>query len=178
MSKAIEEMNWWKNFYNNNKENFTNIREKDWFNRSKNLPGLKDEIGVGLDYGCGLLSMLEFSGLKFDAIDPLIDGYREILALPDNYQKDTNKKYDWILCCNVLDHTDKPEELIADIKNKLKPGGRLYLEINFDDSLGNCHYEIYNKEKVDSLIDLEMIFETTERIEQDKQTAYYAKYKS
>jgi SAM-dependent methyltransferase len=176
MNKPEEEFNWWKNFVREKGSDFSEVRKQDWEDRSKNLLGLRYEKGLGLDYGSGPLSMLEYSGLCFDAIDPLMDKYRTIQELPENYYVDTDKTYDWVLCCNVLDHTDRPDLIIEDIKKKLKPGGHLYLEVNFDDILGNCHFEIYNKEKVDSLIDLKRDYEITDRIDKDLQTAYYARY--
>ena len=176
MDKHNEEFNWLRQFINTNKDNFATIREQDWKNRSRFLFGLRHEKGLGLDYGSGPLSMLEYSGLLFDAIDPLMDKYRTIQELPENYYIDTDKTYNWVLCCNVLDHTDRPELIIEDIKRKLKPGGKLYLEVNFDDTLGDCHFEIYNKERVNNLINLKRDYEVTDRIEKDHQTAYYARY--
>jgi len=175
MSKADAELNWWKNYYRENK-NFKEIRKKDWFDRSKFLTGIENETEIGLDYGSGLLSMLEFSGLKFDAIDPLMDEYKKIMDLPNNYQVQTNRKYDWIWCINVLDHTEDPIGLVEDIKNKLKPKGRLYLEVNMDDNLGGCHYELYTKEKIDKLIPFKRDYENIIRNEPDKQSYYFARY--
>ena len=176
MDKSMHEINWWRDFYKKNRDRFYGIRLDDFIRTSRFFPEIKDEVGTGLDYGCGLLSMLEFSEKEFDAIDPLVDSYREMLELGDNYSLDTNKKYDWVWCINVLDHTETPEILIKDIKKKLKKGGRLYLEVNFDDSLGACHYELYNKDKVNGLVNLKKEYEHEFRNEPDKQTLYYAKY--
>lgn len=174
MSKAELEFNWWKNYYKEQAD-FKAIRKQDWEDRSSFLRGIKEETGLGLDYGCGLLSMLEFSGLKFDAIDPLADKYREIMPLGDNYYTDTDRKYDWIWCINVLDHTENPQELIDDIKNKLKPGGRLYFEVNLDKELGDCHYSLFSKEKIADLIKIEPDYDLT-ITNGESQDYYFSKY--
>ena len=175
--KSERELNWWKQYYHMNKERFYDIRNKDWEDRSYYLQEIKGETGIGLDYGCGLLSMLEFSDLKFDAIDPLMNEYRELMDLPSNYHVDTNKKYDWVWCINVLDHTPYPDVLIKDAIKRLKKGGRLYLEVNLDDVLGTeCHYERFTKEKIDELVTIHKDYEKIIRNENDKQYYYFAKY--
>lgn len=174
MSKAELELNWWKQYYNSLND-FEEVRKQDWNDRSSFLIGIKEETGLGLDYGSGLLSMLEFSGLKFDAIDPLMERYNEIITNKENYFTDTDKKYDWIWCINVLDHTENPQALIDDIKNKLKPGGRLYLEVNLDKELGDCHYSLFNKGKINDLIKVEPDYDM-EVVVSENQNYYYAKY--
>lgn len=175
MSKAELEFNWWKNYLKECGDTFTDIRKKDWADRSKYLRGIEEETGIGLDYGSGLMSMLEFSSLKFDAIDPIMDRYNELIPNKPNYHTDTNKKYDWIWCVNVLDHTKNPQALIDDIKNKLKPGGRLYLEVNLDKDLGDCHYSLFNKEKIADLVQIEPDYDL-EVVASENQNYYYARY--
>lgn len=175
MSKAELEFNWWQNYLKECGGSFYDIRKQDWEDRSEFLRGIKEESGIGLDYGSGLVSMLEFSGLKFDAIDPLMDRYNELIPNKSNYYTDIDKKYDWIWCVNVLDHTPNPELLISDIKSKLKKGGRLYLEVNIDKSLGDCHYSLFSKEKVFDLIKIEPDYDLTVT-NNGEQDYYFAKF--
>jgi cephalosporin hydroxylase len=99
------------------------------------------EQGKGIDYGCGLISVFQDSGLNMQFYDPLMNEYRKLYKLDNRYIDKIEGKYDYVCCFNVLDHTKDPWTIIDDFKRILSGGGRLYIDVYFDDKLYvPCHY--------------------------------------
>ncbi len=107
---------------------------------------------MGLDFGCGtgpvIASELEKSGYNIRLYDPYFQPNRTFL----------DKKYDFIICCEVMEHFQKPLEEFRLLRSLLKPGGKLYCKtavwneaINFNswyykDDL--THVIFYNRESL------------------------------
>jgi SAM-dependent methyltransferase len=154
--------------------------------RIEKYPELDNETGLGLDYGCGMVSVFEFSKLKVIACDPLIDEYKSMCKLGDNvvYLKNETEKlpfvdetFDWILNYNVIDHTPDPQLMEREMYRLLKPGGRLYFEVNFDDQLAPPHYELWERATVNKYFkDWKLDKEFTERDPSYPQTRFWAKF--
>lgn len=84
---------------------------------------------VGLDFGSGtgavISKVLEDRGYTIYQYDPFFNNIPELLK----------KKYDYIVCCEVIEHFHDPEKEFHLLKNLLKPGGHLY-----------CMTSIYNED--------------------------------
>ena len=91
----------------------------------------------GLDYGCGpgpgLAEMLREDGHQVAAYDPFFAPDRSMLA----------KRYDFIVCSEVVEHFHEPAREFALFDRLLKPGGWLGLMTCFrmeDSRFANWHY--------------------------------------
>lgn len=75
---------------------------------------------VGLDFGAGtgpvIAKLLTASGYKIELYDPFFH--------PDN--KVLNDRYDFIVCCEVIEHFHDPIKEFHLLKSLLKPDGKLY----------------------------------------------------
>jgi SAM-dependent methyltransferase len=82
---------------------------------------------TGLDYGAGtgpvISKILQDNGYNIVQYDPFFHNFPQLL----------NSTYDYIACCEVIEHFHDPHKEFSLLKNLLKPGGRLY-----------CMTEIYN----------------------------------
>lgn len=186
--KSVYELAFWKGLLNNlGEEGFLELRRKDFENKTKWFGDFYKQ-GTGLDLGSGLISIFEFAPTKnVIACDPLMDEYDKLLKkhitlTPIVYVKSEDDKlpfatgsFDWVFCTNVIDHTPDPDALVEEIYRVLKPHGKLYFEVNFDDQLGQEHYSLWNEAKVD------MTFNKFRRVrcekirnEPDKQYWYYS----
>lgn len=87
----------------------------------------------GLDFGSGsgpvISKVLTENGFSVRQYDPYFANYPALLC----------EKYDYIICCEVIEHFYKPNKEFILIKNLLNPGGKLYCmtdlfseEINFE----------------------------------------------
>jgi SAM-dependent methyltransferase len=87
----------------------------------------------GLDYGCGtgpvVTTELEKEGHTVALYDPYFHPNKEVL----------NAKYDFIICCEVMEHFYTPKMEFSELSARLNPGGKLYCktsiyskDINFD----------------------------------------------
>ncbi len=87
----------------------------------------------GLDFGSGtgpvITVVLKEKGFSIETYDPYFDNRTEVL----------NKTYDYIACCEVIEHFHKPDLDFKKLKSLLKPNGKLFImtdlyseEINFD----------------------------------------------
>lgn len=74
----------------------------------------------GLDYGCGTgpvaTFILEQKGYDIKLYDPFF--------YPDTSFE--NEKYDFIICCEVMEHFFNPQAEFQKLKQLLKPHGKLY----------------------------------------------------
>jgi SAM-dependent methyltransferase len=87
----------------------------------------------GLDYGCGTgpvaSVVLEDSGFRNIALyDPFFEPHHHYLT----------KTYDFIICCEVMEHFFNPKEEFLRLRNLLEPSGKLYcktsiLKTEFDE---------------------------------------------
>jgi len=75
---------------------------------------------TGLDYGAGPVPVTAFllreKGLKIEIYDPFYLNERTVL----------NKKYDFIICCEVIEHFHAPAKEFKLLSSLLKPHGSLY----------------------------------------------------
>jgi SAM-dependent methyltransferase len=84
--------------------------------------GLNPALSI-LDYGCGnglLIKYLQSRGYRnCTGYDPFVDEFKstEVLA----------RRYDWVLCFDVIEHVKSPQALIQQFVKLLKPEGRLCL---------------------------------------------------
>ncbi len=104
----------------------------------------------GLDFGCGtgpvITSELEKSGFKLQLYDPYFKADKNVLT--------TN--YDFIICCEVMEHFQNPLKEFKLLRTLLKPNGKLYCKTavwndaidfqgwHYKDDL--THVIFYNKE--------------------------------
>jgi len=185
--KQTHELDFWRSIYS---EAYPEFRVADGKIKMKFFPDLPDRDGIGLDLGNGLVSV--FSGLKNQivAIDPLNDKYNEIY----DYKKDGNVAYltasgeeipfpkdyfDYVFCCNVIDHTPNPDKMISEIKRVLKKGCKLYFQVNFDDYLSPCHYDLWDEDMVKKYLKgFKLLDSMIERNDKGNQSIYHAIYEN
>ena len=79
-----------------------------------------EQTAKGLDYGCGTgpvaTFILEKKGYNIRLYDPFF--------YPDTSFE--NERYDFIICCEVMEHFFNPQVEFQKLKNLLKPNGKLY----------------------------------------------------
>lgn len=186
-SKQKNELDFWRWLYST-KDDYLEFRKQDAKEKMKHFD-ISNRNGIGIDVGCGLISVFNGLSNRVVAIDPLLEGYNEIVKHEvDNIRyieasgEDIPFKegyFDYAFCVNVIDHTPNPKKMADEIKRVVRKGGNIYFEVNFDDELSPCHYELWNKEKVKEMFgDLKLIKEVEERNEKDKQTLYHAIYEN
>lgn len=106
--------------------------------RKRIIRSLTSVIDIGCDAGVYAKIISDFgfeSVLGVDVLDEPIRKAKESFAFEDKNRKslkykvfdaeniDTNKKYDFVLCTEVIEHTDNPTKLIKNIKDILTPKG-------------------------------------------------------
>ncbi|WP_245830827.1 class I SAM-dependent methyltransferase [Marivirga sericea] len=78
----------------------------------------------GLDFGSGtgpvITKVLKEKGYTLETYDPFFDNRPEVL-------KET---YDFIACCEVVEHFHTPDLEFQRLRSLLKPGGKLYIMTN------------------------------------------------
>ncbi|PRX49614.1 class I SAM-dependent methyltransferase [Salegentibacter salegens] len=83
----------------------------------------------GLDYGCGTgpvaANILEKQGYYIALFDPFFYPNTKVL----------NTTYDFIICCEVMEHLYEPKREFSELAARLNPNGKLY-----------CKTSIYSKE--------------------------------
>jgi 2-polyprenyl-3-methyl-5-hydroxy-6-metoxy-1,4-benzoquinol methylase len=84
----------------------------------------------GLDFGAGtgpvITSVLNSSGYQIIPYDPYFHNNGELL----------NSRYDYIACCEVMEHFHHPYQEFDLLKKLLNPGGKLYcMTMLFDDGI-------------------------------------------
>lgn len=84
---------------------------------------------TGLDYGCGngpvITAQLEKIGYTISLYDLYFYPNTEVLKT----------QYDFIICCEVMEHFSAPKREFSELVSLLKPGGKLY-----------CKTSLYSKE--------------------------------
>lgn len=98
---------------------------------------LQDQLG--LDFGCGTGPVIS---------KQLIDrGYRVKLYDPYFYPDPSyvEHQYDYIFCCEVVEHFHEPRQELERLLNLLKPGGRLYVMTHlYSDGIDFTHWYYRN----------------------------------
>ena len=173
------EVRFWQDVFcveeQSNQERYLSRRRGDycaaesWF-----TPTLARQEGLGLDLGCGLVSILGFRGTPIVATDPLLYEYDKTFRHTGSswveYRCESGEQmsfpaesFDYVWCINVIDHTPDPDKMATEIHRVLKPGGKLYFSVNFDPDLYAPHYHLWTRETVDhALLALKML-DGTER---------------
>lgn len=81
-----------------------------------------DKDSIGLDFGAGtgpvISKLLLDKKYNIKIYDPFFANYPELLK----------NKYDYIVCCEVIEHFHNPREEFNLLKSMLKPGGTIYLK--------------------------------------------------
>ncbi|HEY9183700.1 MAG TPA: class I SAM-dependent methyltransferase [Salegentibacter sp.] len=92
----------------------------------------------GLDYGCGTgpvaTSELEKQGFSVALYDPYFFPDKDVLE----------NTYDFIICCEVMEHFYDPAGEFRDLCDKLNPGGKLYCKTSLyseDIDFENWYYK-------------------------------------
>jgi len=135
-------------------QDYAKIRASNFQRIAARFPEVISLVGNGLDVGCGPVSMFEGSGLSMMAVDPLLEEYQKIympaestvLYVPkhkdDGILHFPDEFFDFLFCINVVDHTNHYRTLIVEMHRVLKPKGRLYFMVNFDDHLYMPHHTL------------------------------------
>jgi SAM-dependent methyltransferase len=80
---------------------------------------------IGLDFGCGpapvLAGLLTARGRPTESYDPLFRAERRLLA----------RQYDFVTCCEVMEHAHEPAGLLGQLSALLSPGGTLAVMTRF-----------------------------------------------
>jgi len=120
--------------YEQHKNDVTNVNYQNFvlpiINAVKNNFSINS---LGLDFGAGtgpvISKVLGDNGYKLRQFDPFFCNDTDALQL----------KYDYIVCCEVIEHFHSPSKEFELLKNLLKPNGHLYCmthlyakEIDFD----------------------------------------------
>jgi len=92
----------------------------------------------GLDFGSGtgpvISKILLEAGYQIEQYDPIFK--------PDGFL--LKSKYDYIVCCEVIEHFHQPAEVFPVLYSLLKPGGSLYcMTLLYHDGIdfANWHYQ-------------------------------------
>lgn len=87
------------------------------------IKAVKSNFGnnhLGLDYGCGqnpvLTTLLRKKGMQVEKYDPFFQDNSRVFK----------KTYDYIVCCEVVEHFHQPRKEFERLKTLLKPGGTLF----------------------------------------------------
>jgi|2_EtaG_2_1085320.scaffolds.fasta_scaffold56322_2 ubiquinone/menaquinone biosynthesis C-methylase UbiE len=149
------ELKFWKNI--NKTVNLDKMLSESLIYKTKFFKKME---GKGLDVGCGIVSIFEGQD-NVIAIDPLMNEYKKItkrkyktphICMDGEKLGFKRNSFDWILCVNVIDHTPNPEKMLSEIRRVLKPKGKLYFSVNFDEQLGAEHYSLWDLEKVNKYL--------------------------
>ncbi len=83
----------------------------------------------GLDYGAGpgpvVAKLLKEKNFQIEVYDPFFHDDKKVLA----------KKYNYIICCEVIEHFHHPKKEFEKLKNMLLPNGKIY-----------CMTDLYDEE--------------------------------
>jgi ubiquinone/menaquinone biosynthesis C-methylase UbiE len=156
----------------------------EWY--SAGFGGNMSLKGKGLEIGTGMYSMLEFSdATDVVSIDPLQDEFRKLfnygawskilylnasgedIPFPDS-------SFDWITCWNTIDHCENPDRMGSEMRRVLRSGGKVYLEVNFDQVLTPEHKALWTLDDVTRVAgDLKIAFLGYIRNEAMKRTSCF-----
>lgn len=134
---------WWKRYLRKKNPSEYLIKKKLYWDRILNEiePSVKlNKDFAVLDAGCGPSGIyMSLSDCKVDAIDPLLEKYRNLSVFqPERYPwtkfktmpieaLDVKEKYDVVFCINAINHVNDLECCYQNLLRALKPGGILVL---------------------------------------------------
>lgn len=102
----------------------------------KAVLGKYKENHKGLDFGSGtgpvITKLLQEKEYNIKTYDPFFANYPERL----------NEKYDYIVCCEVIEHFHDPIKEFKLLKSLLKPGGTLYIKTKIYSK--DIHFDSWN----------------------------------
>lgn len=158
--KQKAEISFWQSLKQQHGDNLASFRHKELYDKTVYFKEFDNQEGSGLDLGSGLVSVLEKSGKSCVFIDPLMEEYRKIENLSDDYIDQPSQEkipfddntFDWVFCVNVIDHTPDPSTLLKEIKRVLKPEGIFYFQVNFDPAIYAPHYSLWDIGVVENLV--------------------------
>lgn len=128
---------------------------------------------LGLDFGAGtgpvITKMLEDAGYKLNLYDPYFH----------NYQENLDKNYDYIVCCEVMEHFYSPYQEFKQMSEMLNENGSLFCMTSiYDESINfetwhykrdDTHVFFYHKKALDWIRDH---FDFSEVTSKDKFIAF------
>lgn len=164
----------------------------EYKDKTKHFPSFLAQEGTGIDLGCGCISVFEPSSKVVSfALDPLVAEYNALLGayvdvLHLDYAPIVDENIgmasgclDWVACLNMLDHTPNPAKMLGEIVRVLRPGGRLYFEVNFEVGLAPPHYYVFGQQSTDGYFQswpLQKVHSYTEAVPEHHQHRYWAEY--
>lgn len=116
-----------------------------------------DKNKMGLDFGAGtgsaITKVLRDNGFQIEQYDPYFHNYPELLE----------NQYDYIACCEVIEHFHHPAKEFGLLKKLLKPNGKLFCMTHlYDNSIDfekwyykndHTHVFMYQKETIQYIAD-------------------------
>lgn len=101
-----------------------------------------------LEVGSGAHGLIFFfKGGERIGVDPLADHYRELFPAWQNRVHTVaafgeqlpfeDSSFDVVLCDNVVDHAERPRQIVGELARVLRPGGILYFTVN-------VHHPVYH----------------------------------
>jgi SAM-dependent methyltransferase len=150
---------YWQNQFEERKR--TRYYEKAYDKiRTSIMPKEKKKI---LDVGGGNGQMLAYLGVKNAIVFDISDSGLEFAKKRFNFdvvKGDVEKKFpfkdgsfDTVYCCEVLEHLDRPEFTVSEIKRILKIGGEVIISVPNVKPDGSHHKQWFRKEKLLGLIE-------------------------
>ena len=143
------QLHWWKRYLGDKRppRKYLDARAAYWKDFLERLAIAPEAGACVLDAGCGPVGIFIALGEKsrVDAVDPLLGKYEEELEhfkkayyprvhfYSDSIEaffaenKSECEKYDYIFCLNALNRFDDMRASLMDMRNHLKPDGRLVL---------------------------------------------------
>ena len=134
-------------------QNIHYLERQDWYNRHKRVSWVKyiPRSGNYLDYGCGTgfvasrvhksrpdinihladipeAMTVEFAKYRFDSQNAKYTWH----SIPSDEYVDFIEKFDFIRCCDVLEHTFHPDRVMENFYLSLKPGGTILFDFLLD----------------------------------------------
>jgi len=110
-------------------------------NRKKNLGSIINEACIDLS---GIRSALDYGGDTgvyfpdiFENIPKTVfevSGVKPVenVRLVDDVEELKKEKFDFVMCCHVLEHVNSPAEMMETIRSLISPEGYCYIELPFD----------------------------------------------
>lgn len=164
------ETGFWSGLVQKYGPDYRDFRISEYPDKTKRFePYWSAQQGLGLEVGCGCLSVLEGCGKRYIAIDPLMPEYLAMPAWPKGLTANDSPicyeqadaellrfgdgHFNWVFCVNMLDHTPDPNKAVAEMYRVLTPGGHLFFEVHFDDTLSPAHYGLWRLDTVFRTVD-------------------------
>ncbi|RXP54109.1 class I SAM-dependent methyltransferase [Lutibacter sp. HS1-25] len=109
------------NRYQNHNNDVNDVRYQNFVNPIvKNVLSDFKPNHIGLDFGCGtgpvITKLLRDQNFRINTYDPFFDNNIEAL----------NTTFDYIVCCEVIEHFHYPYKEFKLLKSLLKPNGKMY----------------------------------------------------